>query len=60
VMIYFNRNLQNRSLKLFSESLVPRGFLVLGTQESLNYSDYNHVFESFEAKERIYRQLAHV
>jgi chemotaxis protein methyltransferase CheR len=60
VMIYFNRNLQNRSLKLFSESLVPRGFLVLGTQESLNYSDYNHEFESFEAKERIYRQLAHV
>ncbi|MFT4732864.1 MAG: chemotaxis protein methyltransferase CheR [Gammaproteobacteria bacterium] len=60
VMIYFNRNLQNRSLKLFSDSLVPRGFLVLGTQESLNYSDCNHEFESFESKERVYRRLAHV
>jgi chemotaxis protein methyltransferase CheR len=60
VMIYFDRDLQNRSLKLFSESLVPRGFLVLGTQESLCYSDCNHEYESFEPKERIYRRLAHV
>ncbi len=60
VMIYFDRNLQNRSLKLFSDSLVPRGFLVLGTQESLSYSDCNHEYESFESKERIYRRLAHV
>ncbi|MFT5224303.1 MAG: chemotaxis protein methyltransferase CheR [Polaribacter sp.] len=58
VMIYFGRNLQNRTLKLFSDSLVPRGFLVLGTQESLTYSD--HEYESFEHKERIYRRLAHV
>ncbi len=60
VMIYFDRNLQNRSLKLFSDSLVPRGFLVLGTQESISYSDCNHEYESFESKERIYRRLAHV
>jgi chemotaxis protein methyltransferase CheR len=60
VIIYFNRNLQNRSLKLFSDSLVPRGFLVLGTQESLSYSDCNHEYESFELTERIYRRLAHV
>jgi chemotaxis protein methyltransferase CheR len=60
VMIYFDRNLQNQSLKLFSDSLVPRGFLVLGTQESLSYSDCNHEYESFESKERIYRRLAHV
>ncbi|MFT5549332.1 MAG: chemotaxis protein methyltransferase CheR [Candidatus Azotimanducaceae bacterium] len=60
VMIYFDRTLQNQSLKLFSNSLVPRGFLVLGTQESLSYSDCNHEYESFESKERIYRRLAHV
>jgi chemotaxis protein methyltransferase CheR len=60
VIIYFNRNLQNRSLNLFSDSLVPRGFLVLGTQESLSYSDCNHEYESFELTERIYRRLAHV
>jgi chemotaxis protein methyltransferase CheR len=60
VMIYFDRTLQNQSLKLFFDSLVPRGFLVLGTQESLSYSDCNHEYESFESKERIYRRLAHV
>ena len=60
VLIYFNRNLQNRSLKLFSDSLVPRGFLVLGTQESLSYSDHNHEFENFGPKSQIYRRLAHV
>jgi len=60
VMIYFDRDLQNRTLRLFSDSLVSRGFLVLGTQESLSYSDCNHEYESFEHKERIYRRLAHV
>jgi chemotaxis protein methyltransferase CheR len=60
VMIYFDRNLQNRSLKLFSDSLAPRGFLVLGTQESLSYSNCNHEYEGYEPKERIYRRLAHV
>jgi chemotaxis protein methyltransferase CheR len=60
VIIYFDRNLKNRSLKLFSDSLVPRGFLVLGTQESIHYSDCNHEYESIESKERIYRRLAHV
>lgn len=60
VMVYFDRNLQNRSLKLFTDSLVPRGFLVLGTQESLTYSEHEHEYENFEPKERIYRRLAHV
>jgi chemotaxis protein methyltransferase CheR len=60
VMIYFDRNLQHRSLNLFYNSLVPSGFLVLGTEESLGYSDCDHQYESFEPKERIYRRLAHV
>ncbi|MFT6285632.1 MAG: chemotaxis protein methyltransferase CheR [Alcanivorax sp.] len=59
VIIYFDRNLKNRSLKLFSDSLVPRGFLVLGSQESIHSSDCNHEYESIESKERIYRRLAH-
>jgi hypothetical protein len=58
VIIYFDRNLKNRSLKLFSDSLVPRGFLVLGSQESIHSSDCNHEYESIESKERIYRRLA--
>ena len=37
VLIYFNRDLQNRALGLFTESLVHGGFLCLGTKEDLQF-----------------------
>ena len=39
VLIYFNRELQNRALGLFTESLVHGGFLCLGTKEDLRFSN---------------------
>lgn len=39
VLIYFNRELQNRVLKLFTDSLVPGGILCLGTKETLLFFD---------------------
>lgn len=39
VLIYFNRELQNKVFNLFYESLVPGGILCLGTKETLYYSD---------------------
>jgi chemotaxis protein methyltransferase CheR len=39
VLIYFNRELQNRVHKLFYESLLPGGILCLGTKETLLFSD---------------------
>ncbi len=39
VLIYFNRNLQNRVLDLFRESLTPGGYLCLGMKESLYFAD---------------------
>ena len=39
VLIYFNKDLQNRALKLMADSLVPGGFLVLGTKESITFTD---------------------
>lgn len=56
VLIYFNRELQNRAIKLFYDSLCPGGFLCLGTKESLRFSDYADKFEVVAEKERIYRK----
>jgi chemotaxis protein methyltransferase CheR len=40
VLIYFNRKLQDRALGLFHESLCHRGFLGLGSKESIDFSAY--------------------
>ena len=38
VLIYFDRELQDRAVGLFKESLVHRGFLGLGAKETLRFS----------------------
>ncbi|HEX2545956.1 MAG TPA: protein-glutamate O-methyltransferase CheR [Ramlibacter sp.] len=58
VLIYFNRELQDRALGLFHESLSHRGFLGLGTKETLDFSAWSHRFEAVSRPERIYRKLA--
>lgn len=58
VLIYFDSELQNRALKLFSEALVSRGFLGLGSKESLRFSAAADEFSEFAARERIYRRKA--
>lgn len=44
VMIYFNKELQGRVLRLFYESLSPLGFLGLGMKENLMYSEQRNHF----------------
>lgn len=56
VMIYFNRDLQNRVIKLFLDSLCPGGFLCLGSKESLAFSKYADRFTLVNERERIYRK----
>ena len=58
VMIYFNRKLQNRVFGLFHESLCHRGFLALGSKESLEFSDYGTRFDALAKRERIYRKAS--
>ncbi|WP_232772510.1 CheR family methyltransferase [Psychromonas sp. Urea-02u-13] len=60
VLIYFNATLQNRVLKLFTESLVHRGFLVLGDKESLEFNNEKESFENIAKKERIYQHKANL
>jgi chemotaxis protein methyltransferase CheR len=56
VMIYFNRRLQDRVLGLFHESLCHRGFLALGSKESIEFSNHAQRFETIARRERIFRK----
>jgi chemotaxis protein methyltransferase CheR len=57
VLIYFNRRLQDRALGLFHEALTLRGFLGLGSKESLRFSAHARRFEELVPSERIYRRV---
>lgn len=56
VLIYFDRDLQDRALGLFGQSLVRGGFLGLGARETLRFSRYAGAFADFEEGEKIYRR----
>ncbi len=56
VIIYFDRDLQNRVLQLFHDSLCPGGFLCLGTKESLNFSEVADNFEVVSERDKIYKK----
>jgi chemotaxis protein methyltransferase CheR len=56
VLIYFNRELQNRVLKLFYDSLCNGGILCLGSKESLRFTTYEDKFITINEKERIYQK----
>jgi chemotaxis protein methyltransferase CheR len=56
VLIYFNRELQDRAVGLFKDSLVRRGFLGLGSKESLHFSAHATDFSEFNREERLYQK----
>jgi chemotaxis protein methyltransferase CheR len=56
VLIYFDRELQNRIFKLFYDSLAEGGFLCLGTKESIRFSEHSDDFEDVAKKEKIYKK----
>lgn len=60
VLIYFNRGLQDRSIGLFKDSLVRKGFLGLGSKESLRFSEHLRSFADFDKEERIYQRGAEI
>ena len=57
VMIYFDRPLQDRAVGLFKDSLSRRGFLGLGSKETLRFSAHAHAFGEFMREEKIYWRL---
>ncbi len=56
VMIYFKQPLKERALGLFDGSLVPGGFLCLGTKESLNHRHITDRYEAITPRMQIYRK----
>jgi chemotaxis protein methyltransferase CheR len=58
VLIYFNRELQDRVLGLFRDSLVPLGFLGLGSRETVQFSNHAHEFEDVHREARFFRRIA--
>lgn len=57
VLIYFDKELQNRAFGLFHDSLSMKGFLGIGLKESMRFSQYETAFEPWANNERIYRKL---
>ena len=57
VMIYFDKELQDRVLQLFHQSLEPLGFLALGSKETLRFSDIASSYKQI-GKEKIWRKAA--
>lgn len=56
VLIYFNKDLQERALKLFSESMSQLGYLALGSKETLKFSSIQPDFQQL-SKEKIWRKM---
>ena len=57
VLIYFNDELRQRVLTLFSDSLSAFGYLGLGSKESLRFSQVCSCFEQV-GSEKIYRKIS--
>ena len=57
VLIYFDRELQERALGLFHDALIHRGFLGLGSRETLRFTGQAVHYAEFCAAERLYQRL---
>ena len=58
VMIYFDRELQDRVHQLLYDSLAPFGVLGLGSRETLEFVKQREAYEHLDATERLYRRIA--
>lgn len=56
VLIYFNKELQDRAVGLFAQSLTRKGFLGLGAKETLRFSAQGDNFTEFSRDERLYQK----
>lgn len=56
VLIYFNRELQDRAIGLCHDALIRRGFLGIGAKESLRFSAHDASFDEVVRADRIFRK----
>lgn len=55
VLIYFNRELQDRALGVLRAALSRKGFLGLGRKETLRFTAHSDAFVDVTSEERIYQ-----
>lgn len=60
VIIYFNRELQHRVFRLFNQSLAYRGFLGIGSKESIRFSGVANQFTAIEQQQNIFQKKVHL
>ncbi|MFT5821151.1 MAG: chemotaxis protein methyltransferase CheR [Crocinitomix sp.] len=56
VLIYFNRELQDNVIGLFTNSVSPLGFLALGSKESLSFSKHEEHYNKIDGKMKIWQK----
>jgi chemotaxis protein methyltransferase CheR len=56
VLIYFNKELQNRVVKLFTDSLIKGGYLGLGSKENLMFTEVFDQYQVIDGKEKVYKK----
>jgi chemotaxis protein methyltransferase CheR len=57
VLIYFNRDLQDRAVGLFREALCRKGFLGIGSKETLRFTIHSDGFSDVDREHRIYQKV---
>jgi chemotaxis protein methyltransferase CheR len=57
VLIYFDKDLQDKVLTLFDESLESLGYLVLGSKENIRFSRIAEKYSLVTDKEKIWRKI---
>ena len=54
--IHFDRDLQDRAIGLFRDSLCRKGFLGIGSKESLRFSSHANEFTELVRADRIFQK----
>jgi len=54
VLIYFSKELQDRAFELFARSLIFKGFLCIGSKESIRFSKASGYFDVLNHTQKIY------
>lgn len=56
VLIYFNKELQDEVINLFTDSLVNGGYMVLGMKESLLFSGKKELYKTIDGDRKIFQK----
>lgn len=58
VLIYFNKQLQDKVIDLFDNSIERLGFLALGSKEQVKFSNVGKKYVQLEGNEKIWRKIS--